>query len=173
MITTARSTPILVLTLAAFVLTACGTRLNPLNWFGNSREVAAEANPEEINPLIPQTRGGLFQRPDDIYPGVPIDQVTALRIEQTRSGAIILAEGIASRQGPYDVQLTPTNEEEAPVDGVLSYTFDVVYPRLFTNVGPEQTRRVSVARSISTAELEGVRVIRIIGARNSRESSRR
>jgi hypothetical protein len=170
MFITTQAKPIVALTLAALVLSGCSTRLNPFNWFGGSEEVVVEEG--EVNPLIPQRRGGIFQRPDAVYAGVPIEDVTSLRIERTRSGAIILAEGIAARQGPYQVQLTPTNPEDEPVDGVLSYTFDVIYPRLFSDVGPEATRRVTVARAIGNDELEDVRVIRVIGARNSRESRR-
>ena len=167
--------PVLALTLAALVLTGCGTirdsRLNPFNWFGNSREV--EVTDVEVNPLIPGERRGIFSRPDAVYRGVPIDQVLELQIDRTRSGAIIVARGLAARQGPYQVQLRPETEDGVPVDGVLTYYFDVVYPGYNTDVGPEQTRRVTVAQSISNQTLSETRVVRVIGAQNAREVSRR
>jgi len=164
------ATPIILLTIAAFALSACNSRLNPVNWFGNSREVVVDAETGEINPLVPQ--GSVFEAADPDYRGVPIDQVTDLRIERTRTGAIILAEGLASRQGPFQVQLVPANIDEEPVDGVLVYSFDIVYPDFFTDVGPESTRRVTAARSISQNVLANTRIVRVIGARNSRESRR-
>ncbi|WP_050927835.1 hypothetical protein [Aestuariivita boseongensis] len=165
--------PILMLTLTAMVLAGCNTRLNPLNWFGNSREVAVSETEGDVNPLIPNQRRSMFARPDYVYPGVPIQTVTELRIERTRSGAIILVEGIAARQGPYDVQLTPANVDDEPVDGVLSYSFDIVYPEYNTAVGSEAVRRVTVARSISNDTLAQTRVVRVVGASNARETRRR
>lgn len=168
--------PVLALALAALVLTGCGSaresRLNPFNWFGGSREVAAGAE-REVNPLIPGNQSSVLQRPDQDYAGVPIDEIVDLRLDRTRSGAIIVVSGLAARQGPYRVQLTPLNEDEEPQDGVLSYSFDVIYPDEKTNVGPEQTRRVTVARSIGSQTLAETRVVRVIGARNAREVSRR
>ncbi|MCE8006418.1 hypothetical protein [Aestuariivita sp.] len=174
--TTIAKKPVLALILTSFVLVGCGTvresRLNPFNWFGGSREVATTPD-EEANPLVPRERSGIFSRPDEVYAGIPIDQITDLRIERTRTGAIILVEGIAARQGPYDVQLTPATLEDEPVDGVLSYSFDIVYPTRETAIGPERTRRVTVAHSISADVLSQVRVIRVEGARNARETRRR
>ena len=164
--------PILTLTLVAMVLAGCNSRLNPLNWFGNSREVAVTED-TDVNPLVPRERRSVFARPDYVYPGEPIQTVTELRIERTRSGAIILVEGVASRQGPYEVQLTPANVDDEPVDGVLTYTFDVIYPPFNTAVGSEATRRVTVARSISNQTLAETRVVRVVGASNARETRRR
>lgn len=168
--------PVLALTLAALVLVGCGTvrdsRLNPFNWFGNSREVATVST-GEVNPLIPNDSGGVLSRPERVYAGVPIDEILELQIDRTRSGAIIVARGLAARQGPYEVRLTPLDLDEKPQDGVLSYSFDVIYPASNTNVGPEQTRRVTVARSIGNQTLAETRVVRVVGARNAREVRRR
>lgn len=164
--------PIILLGVAVLVLSACNSRLNPVNWFGNSREVV-DAETGEVNPLVPDRAGlGLFRGSDAVYPGVPIDQVTDLRIERTRSGAIIVAEGIAARQGPFEVRLIPANIDEEPVDGVLTYSFDIVYPNFTTAIGPESTRRITAARSIGNDVLERTRVVRVVGARNARESRR-
>ena len=168
--------PLSALVIAATVLTACGTvrdsRLNPFNWFGGSREVAVEADAGPRNPLMP-SRNRLLAREDEVYAGVPIDTVTGLEIERTLSGAILRATGVARQQGPYDVRLTPQQPDGVPVEGVLSYSFDVVYPRTPRPVGTERSRRVVAAVSLTHDELEGVRVIRVLGARNARESRRR
>ena len=164
-----------VVLLAGLVLTSCGTRLNPLNWFGRSSEVvstpATDAKP--ANALIPARRASALARPKQVYAGIAIDEITDLRIERTTSGAIIHATGIAARQGAFDARLTPETEDESPVDGVLTYTFDVVYPNQTTALGSPRSREVSVARSLSFGDLEAVRVIRVIGSRNTRESRRR
>lgn len=166
----ARSTFALVI--AVTVLTGCQSRWNPVNWFNGSDEV--NSVPEgEVNPLLPRQTNGIFARPDDLYPGKPVDQVTDLRIDRTRSGAIIVAQGVGTRQGLYNAQLTPVNIDEVPVDGVLTYTFDVVYPNYRTVVGAEQTRTITAARSISNEVLSDTRVVRILGARNTRETRRR
>lgn len=171
MITDARTAkPILVLAMAVLVLAGCNTRLNPFNWFGGSEEV--DVGTGEVNPLLPEQRRGAFARPEEVYPGVPIDQVTDLRIERTRTGAIILVEGVAARQGPYEVRLIPQNLDEEPVDGVLAYSFDIVYPNFNTPIGGEASRRVTAARSIGVDVLERTRVIRVVGARNARETRR-
>lgn len=169
-------TPLLALSLTALVLTGCGfgqSRLNPFNWFGDSREVSVateEARP--ANPLIPR-RNRILARPEVIYGGNPIDTVTELRVEPTLSGAIVQATGVAARQGAYDVRLTALEEDGVPVDGVLSFSFDVVFPNRPQPVGNVRSREVVVARSLTQADLEGVRVIRVIAARNAREVRRR
>lgn len=165
---TARAKPIVALCLACLVLAGCASRFNPFNWFGGSREVASSS--EAVNPLIPERSG--ISRPEEVYAGELIAQITDLRIERTRSGGIVLAEGLAARQGPFAVQLTPATEDDTPVDGVLTYSFDIVYPEYQTRVGPERTRRVTAARSLSNETLAGVSVIRVLGAQNAREVRR-
>ena len=164
--------PVFMLTFVMLFVAGCNTALNPANWFGNSREVEV-TDAGTVNPLVPRDRSGLFRRPDFLYPGIPIQTVTDVRIERTTDGAIILAQGVAERQGPYEVQLTPGNVDDEPVEGVLTYTFDIIYPEEGTVVGPEATRRVTAARSISTEVLEQTRTVRVVAASNAREVRRR
>ena len=168
--------PFTALLLASFVLSSCGTvrdsRVNPFNWFGRSQPAQTQPS-EAVNPLLPRQRSRLLKRPDEIYQGVAISTVSEMKIERTISGAIIHATGVANRQGGYDARLTPVNPDELPLDGVLSYTFDVVYPRRNSPAGAERTRQITVARSLTHEELQGVRVIRVQGVQNSLESRRR
>jgi hypothetical protein len=156
---------------AALLVSGCATirdsRLNPVNWFGRSAEVAVRAETDR-NPLLP--RRGAFARPEDVYQGEPIDRITALTIEPLPGGAVLRATGVAARQGPYDVQLTPV--EAASTDEILTFTFDRRLPRRGTPMGPEQTREVTVAAHLTDLELAGVRAIRVIAARNARELRR-
>lgn len=166
--------PLTALMIASLLLASCGgwkdSRVNPRNWFGNSREVPADV-PAQTNPLIPPT--SVLKRKDREVPGVPIEVISDLKIEITASGAIILATGIASRQGAHRAELKPVNEDEEPVDGVLEYVFRVLYPEQPTAAGSERSRRIHAAHTVGRQNLEGVRVIRVTGAQNARESRRR
>ena len=57
--------PLILCLVAAVALSACGfggSRLNPLNWFGKSREVAVAETAGPVNPLIPKGRS-ILARP--------------------------------------------------------------------------------------------------------------
>ncbi|MHA6261719.1 hypothetical protein ACXYMO_00825 [Arenibacterium sp. CAU 1754] len=164
------------LVISSLILSGCGwsdSRVNPKNWFGRSKPVAAAPADGSTNPLIPAKRRGLLARPEKEDVSVPIDTITALRIEPTNSGAIIYASGVASRQGAFEARLRPDNPDLIPEDGVLNFTFRVVYPRNPTPVGSELSRTVHEAYSISAQTLSAVRTIRVSGARNAQESRRR
>lgn len=161
----------ILLLAASLALGACNTMLNPGNWFGRSRSVPVQGDPESVNPLIPKKSAvSRSERPD---PHVPILSITDLVVERSQTGAIIRVEGLAAQQGAYAPRLTPQNEDGEPVDGVLSYTLEVIYPKNPRPVGPEQTRRIIAARSLTNQDLESVRLIRVTSAQNARESRRR
>lgn len=165
-----RKAVLLVLATSVF-LVSCGfrdSRLNPRNWFGRSEPVATAEN---TNPLIPRRSALARREAPDLH--VPITQITELRVERTLSGAIVRAEGLSAIQGVFGARLTPVNEDDEPVDGVLAYTLDVLEPRTPRPVGPEQTRRVVVARALTTQQLLKTRVVRVTAATNARESRRR
>jgi hypothetical protein len=158
---------------ASLTLAACGTvrdsRINPFNWFGKSRSVPLEQT-ENTNPLIPKT-GGLFARDREktaTYAGLPFEQITDLKILRVPGGAIIQATGLAARQGIYSVRLTPANDTEAPVDGVLTYRLEGVRPARATPVGAVPTREVTAGRRLTDQMLRGVRSIRVEGRENAR-----
>ena len=163
--------------LASLVLSACGfgaSRANPLNWFGRGQSQPIDQAQENTNPLIPK-KVGLFQRgraQDALYKGTPFEQVTSLTIERVPGGAIIRATGLAARQGIYDVQLTPANEDELPVDGVLVYRLEGQRPRKATQIGTKPTREVIAARKVTDQQLSGVRQIRVEGQLNAQVARR-
>lgn len=164
----------LALTLAgALVLAGCGwkeSRINPVNWFGNSEPVEVVVD-ENTNPLIPQKKQkrGLFDKPEDVDNSVLVGQLTELRIDRTNIGAIIYATAIADRQGAFDVELRPLEDTQ---DGVLTLEFRVVYPEDPTHLGSEYSRTVHAARSVTQQGLDGIRLIRVLAAQNARESRR-
>jgi hypothetical protein len=167
-----------ILLLSTFALGACGlqdSRVNPFNWFGQSRsEPVGTAPTESTNPLIPRG-GGIFsgRRPvEAVYLGQPFQQVTDLTVEPVPGGAVIRATGLAERQGIYAVQLTPANEEELPVNGVLTYRLEGVLPSRATAIGQVPTREVIAARRLTDQQLRGVNVIRVEGQLNAQVARR-
>ncbi|MEL7091542.1 MAG: hypothetical protein AAFN94_07395 [Pseudomonadota bacterium] len=167
---------------AALTLSACAavrdSRVNPFNWFGRGQsEPVAQTPAEEVNPLIPvrnDRRARLFRRnAEPEYLGAPIDQVSGLIVERVPGGAMIRASGISPFQGAYDVRLTPANDDEEPVDGVLTYRLEVVQPFRARRGGPERVRTVTAARRLTDNQLAGVRTIRVEGVRNAQTSRRR
>ncbi len=160
--------------IASFLLTGCGSvrdsRLNPFNWFGKAQPVAMEQDAAAANPLIP-SRGGLFGNSRQRYLErdltSPIASITNLTVERVPGGAIIRATGVDQMQGAFNAGLVPENDEELPVDGVLTYTFERQRPEGARPVGPVQTREVIVARKLTDQQLRGVRSIRVAAAQNA------
>lgn len=149
------------------------SRVNPGNWFGNSRAEARTetATPAQTNPLIPEETS-IFRRgnKEEVYLGTPVDQITDLTIERTSSGAIVKATGQTLQQGAYDVRLTSDTEGE-PVDGVLTLEMKALQPTN-TPQGPERVRRATAGYFLSNQDLAKVRTIRVLGERNARSSTR-
>lgn len=163
-----------VLLVASMGLGACGvvrdSVLNPGNWFGRSTSVPVEStDTTPVNPLIPKTSGLFASRraKNALYIGEPFDEIVDLTVERVPGGAIIRATGRAARQGTYSVQLTPANEDEAAVKGVLTYRLEGIAPTN-TAQGTPPTREVTAGRKLTDQELRGVRTIRVEGLRNAR-----
>lgn len=166
------------LLVASLALGACGSSLNPLNWFGgSSSEPAASADEKPVNPLIPTGEDRSLVKSltgfgvEAVYNGKPFGEVVGLVVERRDGGAIIRVTGRADRQGVYDVRLTPVDEDEKPVDGVLTYRLEGLEPAN-TGVGSPASREVTAARSLTNQELRGVRTIRVEGVHNSRVARR-
>lgn len=170
--------PLAVLLIAGLTLSACNSwrnsRVNPTNWFGGSTSTPVETTTAvSTNPLIPASRRGVFARPEEEDRSVPITKVSELTIDPTTSGAIIQVVGVANRQGAYDAELRLTPAEDDAEKGVLTYTFYVTYPENPTPQGTERTRTIRQAISLSRQDLQSIRVIRVVGQENVRESRRR
>lgn len=167
-----RNSITILLLVAALGLSACSSRLNPMNWFGGSKEVAlTEEEKAKLNPLLPQEGPGILgERPGTNYLGTPVARVDELRVERVPGGAIIRATGLATVQGAYSVKLDPRNDGKV-VKGVLSYDLKAVQnPRYAT--GPESARRLLVAHKLTDQQLEGVRVIKVYSKSNARQARR-
>ncbi len=168
-----------VLLVASMFLSACSgwrdSRVNPSNWFGNSTPAPVEYSVDDANALVPEQSdgSGLFARPEAEDNSVPIAIIDELRIDPTPTGAIIYAAGTAIRQGAFNAQLARVRSEELSKNGVMEFTFRVDYPEYATVQGNVRSRMVSEAVTVSTQELEGIRLVRVKGAQNALESRRR
>ncbi|SLN10162.1 hypothetical protein [Ruegeria meonggei] len=171
--------PLSILMVTALTLSACTSwresRVNPSNWFGPSTPSVAETSPDDANALVPQEKegSGLFARPDPEDTSVAIAKIDELRLDPTPGGAIVYVSGTAARQGAYNAQLVRVNSEENQKNGVLEYTFKVNYPNYATNQGTERSRMVSDAANVSQQDLQGIRLVRVVGQQNTLESRRR
>ncbi len=137
--------------IATLVVAGCGTRLNPLNWFGSDEETIAGAPADFITDPRPLAA-----------------QITSLRIERTVGGAIIRATALPPTQGFWDAELVPLNNEEPDDNRVLTYEFRLAEPVFDRPVSTERSREVVVAQFISDRGLANVRRITVTGTANSR-----
>jgi len=151
--------PLIAALALTMIVAACGTvrdsRFNPLNWFGASTSQA--------------TTLGATQRSVDNR--AMVAQVTSLAIERTPTGAIVRAEGLTPTQGWWDAELVPQTSLR-PIDGVVVYHFRVAAPRQATRVSTPQSRAVSVATTLTQAQLDEIREVVVIGSENQRRVAR-
>lgn len=149
--------PLLAALAAVMVLTSCGaireSRLNPFNWFGRSEA-------RQTGDLVPA---------EIADPRPLVDQVLSMVVEPYPGGAIVRATGLSPTQGYYKAELVPREVDE---NGVLVYDFRILPPPEPKRVGAQQTREVTVAATLTTADLEGLREIVVQGGQNARSSRR-
>lgn len=158
---------VLCLAIAVMGVSACNSRYNPVNWFGGSEELPEEGS--STNPLIPKKSG--MSRPEESYPGIPVASISELKVERVAGGALIRATGVAYVQGAFNVQLQPQNKGE-PVNGVLTFDLMAIHPGNGYAGGPDKTREVIVAHSLTDQQLEGVRTIKVVANTNARQARR-
>ncbi len=160
--------PLVATLMLSLALAGCGgfgsSRLNPLNWFGKSRQAEAVT-------LAPE--GGYGVSASDRR--VLVDQVTSLEIRRTPEGAIISAAGLPRTQGWWDAELVAENNG-LPVGGTMTYRFVVGEPVPGTAVASRvltpESREVTAGAFISNIKLQDVRRIVVTGAGNSRVVNR-
>lgn len=158
--------PLITVICLALMLSGCArlatSRLNPVNWFGPSAPVANTTPDGALRPLVAVGEAVAVDT------RVVIDQIIALQIEPTRSGAILRATGLAATQGFYNAGLVLAASD----NGDVTYDFRVAAPAGFEAIGTEASRRITVALELSAAELAGLRSVTVRGAQNARESRR-
>ena len=144
----------LILSLSVILgLSACGTVLNPFNWFGNDRS-------EEIEVVDTD--------PDaDIRPLV--QQVVSLSIDPVTQGAIVRATGLPPTQGYWSAELI----EVERTANEITYEFRVFPPLDPSPSSTQQSREVMVGIQLTNFDLNGLRRVTVIGAQNRRSVTRR
>jgi hypothetical protein len=135
-------------------LAACGTRLNPFNWFGNDREERVSVQEQADSPADPRAL---------------VAEVVDLAIAPTPQGAIVRAMGRPQTQGYWEAELV----EVERTDGALVLEFRVFPPLAASAVGTPQSREIITGLQLSNFDLASIRTITVIGAENRRTVSRR
>lgn len=157
-------TPLAALLVTTMVLAGCGavrdSRVNPLNWFGESRSEARSSGRADLGP----TSAGVDNRP-------LVPQVTAMSIERTSSGAIVRAEAVMPSAGWWDPQLMAENFGRAP-GGVLTFRFVAAAPRTPVAVPNPAARTITAAVALTQAQLDTASEVVVVGAENSRSARR-
>ncbi len=136
-------------------LAACGSRLNPFNWFGGDREERIAAR--QVIEVAPGDQRQL------------VAEVVDLAVDPTAQGAIVRAMGRPPVQGFWDAELIEVERSE----GAVVYEFRVFPPITPTREGTPPSREVIVGANLSNFDLAGIRTITVIGAQNRRTVSRR
>jgi hypothetical protein len=136
-------------------LAACGTWLNPFNWFGGDSE-------ERIEVIEPVDAGPIDPRP-------LVAEVVDLAVDPTSQGAIVRAMGRPAVQGYWEADLI----EVERANGAIVYEFRVFPPPVPTREGTPRSREVVVGTELSNFDLAEIRTITVIGAQNRRTVSRR
>ena len=153
-------TPALVLLCAALTLAGCGTiresRINPMNWFGESRQ--------SERPDLGRTSSVIDNRP-------MVPEVSTLVIERTSSGAIIRAEAVMPTAGWWDPELLTENFGR-PVDGVLTLRFVAAAPREPVAAANAAARTITAVHAINQADLDTIAEIVVTGEGNARRIRR-
>ncbi len=149
--------PVTAALIAVTLLVSCGaireSRLNPLNWFGKSREVEQTAV--------------VSQAPQD--PRNLVQTVLSMAVEPFPGGAIIRATGLPPTQGWWSAELVARPVDE---NGVLVLDFRVFAPPTPKPVVNQQSREITAAISLSNIKLDGIREIVVQGETNARSSRR-
>jgi hypothetical protein len=138
-----RRMPLMVGVLAISLLAGCGGKLNPFNWFGHRAKTVAEVSiavPSDPRPLIAT--------------------ITALRLEDVPTGALLTATGRGEAVGSWNADLVALPVQ----DGVLTLEFRA-WPG--TNAGSPRTREVTAGLHLSRKDLAGVSRIVVQGAQNT------
>lgn len=143
----------LLVTLALVLgLSACGTRLNPFNWFGADRDEPVAAVESE---------GTVDNRR-------LVTQVLSLEVDPYPGGAIIRAMGLPPMQGFWEADLV----EVSRADGTLVMEFRVFPPVTATREGTQRSREILAGTSLTNQALAGLRTITVQGQTNQRSVSR-
>ncbi len=154
-------------TAVLFTLSGCArlaeSPINPVNWFGNSQEAPVAATTSATRPLVDQSRRTIV-----VDQRALVQTVDSLVIDRKASGAIVRASGTAPTQGYYNAQLVNAGVS----NGVLTLQFRAQAPSGFEGEGTARSRLINAAYVIDSADLAGIRTVRVESATNVRTTAR-
>lgn len=139
--------PLVAALTLVMAVSACGTRLNPFNWFGGAEPVAVAPLPE-----------------DPADPRLLAQQITELKVDPMPGGAIIRVSGAMATQGWWDAELVA--QEDEPADGALVYEFRVFPPVKAAATSTPRSRQITAAVFLSDIRLARVSSITVRGETN-------
>lgn len=159
---------VIISVLALSLLGGCArlgaSKLNPVNWFGSSEEVPMMTETGQritVLPTLAPKRGYAdFQDTRTL-----VTTLSDVSIVKSASGGIVTAVGLVPSLGYYDAELVRI-ETNNPNELVLD--FRVRAPKMAMAIGSDAQRRITVARSISTPDLAGIRTITVRSASGAR-----
>ncbi|EGJ20429.1 hypothetical protein RSWS8N_00085 [Cereibacter sphaeroides WS8N] len=147
--------PLLVGLALVLALGACGSRLNPLNWFGGSEPAPATLAPTDLPATAPDARPLMAQ-------------VISLEVEPNRGGAVVRAVGVPPTQGFWNAELVARPVQ----DGVMTYEFRALPPPRGAAVGTQASREVTVGTYLTAYQLRSISQITVVSAGNALTSRR-
>ncbi len=132
--------------------------LNPFNWFGNRG--GTPDNADRPASLLPARALAQFI---DTRP--LINQITALVAENTASGVIFRATGLAPSEGYHSADLVAVASAKV---NELVFEFRARPPQNTARIGPTRLRELVAGVHLTHAQLIGIRIVRVVAGQNSR-----
>ena len=145
--------PLLAALSLMMLVSACGTQLNPFNWFRASEPAAAA-------PVVLKVED----------PRLLAEQITTLKVEPMPGGAIVRATALPPTQGWWSADLVAV--EDASADGQLVYDFRLFPPLEQMAASTPRSRQITAAVFLSDIQLSTVRSITVRGSSNGLSSRR-
>ncbi len=140
---------------AVLLVSGCGSRLNPMNWFDSGPSGPADA--------VAVSDSDMSEIMEEATALPLVAGLKSLNAEPIPGGLILHAVGISARQQYHSAALVPVPTDEA---GVMLFDFVALPPDVATRVGTERSRELTVATKLTNRGLEGIRTLRVRSSAN-------
>lgn len=155
----------LVFTLMVGCASVRDSRLNPFNWFGGSEPVQVQQVTPTTLPTLAPRKG--YPHFVDTRPLAPV--ISDVSVVKSASGAIVTATTTLPSTGYYDAELVRVASAQP---NTLMFEYRLRPPAKAAPTGTAAQRQLTTARSLSEAEIAGVRTIIVKGANGARQVRR-
>lgn len=140
---------------AVLLVSGCGSRYNPMNWFEGGSSGPADA--------VATTDADMAEIMAEATAQPLVAGLTSVKAEPIPGGLILRAVGVSARQQYHSAELVPVPTDEA---GVMLFDFVALPPEEATRVGTDRSRELTVATKLTNRGLEGIRTLRVRSAAN-------